>query len=407
MAIIKAAQSGASLKRIINYVTQPKKTEEHLMAGIDCDPQNAYDDMMLTKELFHKTNGRQYKHFIYSFPPGEAITPEQVLENAQRLVTETPALQGYQALIAVHQDRKHIHAHIVVNSVHTETGYKLQWSKQDLADLKERCNTLSRSQGLSVPEKGPDITTWTMPKQQALSKALAGQYQSYYLELADAISTCQSQSVSRADFVRLMAEKGIQVNWTDRRKHITFVDAEGHKVRDSNFEKTLKIACSKDALEAHFAENTKNVQVLQQLQEEARKDEKMRQPEKPSLWKSFTKSVAHTVSSWRKQHQEAETLEAMRIAVQASIVPEKEMTSNEIPATVHANGRISPSTPDYRTTEQDRQTSRRDSGLEEKERTASSGERRPESRPEAHQRKHYLSSTRNKPEKSRDQGMER
>ena len=125
------------------------------MAGIDCDPQNAYDDMMLTKELFHKTNGRQYKHFIYSFPPGETITPEQVLENAQRLMMETPALQGYQALIAVHQDRKHIHAHIVVNSVHTETGYKLQWSKQDLADLKERCNTLSQTQGLSqCPKKG-------------------------------------------------------------------------------------------------------------------------------------------------------------------------------------------------------------------------------------------------------------
>ena len=247
MAIIKAAQSGASLKHIINYVTQPKKTEEHLIAGVDCDPQNAYDDMMLTKELFHKTNGRQYKHFIYSFPPGEAITPEQVLENAQRLVTETPALQGYQALIAVHQDRKHIHAHIVVNSVHIETGYKLQWSKQDLADLKERCNTLSQAQGLSVPEKGPDITAWTMPKQQALSKALAGQYQSYYLEMADAISACQSQSVSRADFVRLMDEKGIQVHWTDKRKHITFVDAEGHKVRDSNFEKTLKIYFYKDS----------------------------------------------------------------------------------------------------------------------------------------------------------------
>ena len=268
MAIIKAAQSGASLKRIINYVTQPKKTEEHLMAGVDCDPQNAYDDMMLTKELFHKTNGRQYKHFIYSFPPGETITPEQVLENAQRLVMETPALQGYQALIAVHQDRKHIHAHIVVNSVHTETGYKLQWSKQDLADLKERCNTLSQAQGLSVPEKGPDITAWTMPKQQALSKALAGQYQSYYLEMADAISACQSQSVSRADFVRLMDGKGIQVTWTDKRKHITFADAEGHKVRDSNFEKTLKIPCSKDSLEAHFAENAKNVQALKKLQEE-------------------------------------------------------------------------------------------------------------------------------------------
>lgn len=389
------------MKRIINYVTQPKKTEEHLMAGIDCDPQNAYDDMMLTKELFHKTNGRQYKHFIYSFPPGETITPEQVLENAQRLVMETPALQGYQALIAVHQDRKHIHAHIVVNSVHAETGYKLQWSKQDLADLKERCNTLSQAQGLSVPEKGPDITAWTMPKQQALSKALAGQYQSYYLEMADAISTCQSQSVSRTDFVRLMDEKGIQVTWTDKRKHITFADAEGHKVRDSNFEKTLKIPCSKDFLEAHFAENAKNIQALKKLQEESAKTEKA------SFWKSLTQSIAQTVASWRKQHQEAATQEALQIAAQTSMMTEKEVSSHEIPATVRTSGRISSSTPDRGTPEQGRKTNSRNPGTGERERTASSGERRPESRPEAHQRKHTLSPTRNKPEKSRDQGMER
>ena len=401
MAIIKAAQSGASLKRIINYVTQPKKTEEHLIASIDCDPQNAYDDMMLTKELFHKTNGRQYKHFIYSFPPGETITPEQVLENAQRLVMETPALQGYQALIAVHQDRKHIHAHIVVNSVHTETGYKLQWSKQDLADLKERCNTLSQAQGLSVPEKGPDITAWTMPKQQALSKALAGQYQSYYLEMADAISACQSQSVSRADFVRMMDEKGIQVTWTDKRKHITFADAEGHKVRDSNFEKTLKIPCSKDFLEAHFAENAKNIQALKKLQEESAKTEKA------SFWKSLTQSIAQTVASWRKQHQEAATQEALQIAAQTSMMTEKEVSSHEIPATVRTSGRISSSTPDRGTPEQGRKTNSRDSGTEEREGTTLSGDRRPESRHANHQRKHYLSSTRNNARKSRDQGMER
>ena len=401
MAIIKAAQSGASLRRIINYVTQPKKTEEHLIAGVDCDPQNAYDDMMLTKELFHKTNGRQYKHFIYSFPPGETMTPEQVLENAQRLVMETPALQGYQALIAVHQDRKHIHAHIVVNSVHAETGYKLQWSKQDLADLKERCNTLSQAQGLSVPEKGPDITAWTMPKQQALSKALAGQYQSYYLEMADAISTCQSQSVSRTDFVRLMDEKGIQVTWTDKRKHITFADAEGHKVRDSNFEKTLKIPCSKDSLEAHFAENAKNIQALKKLQEESAKTEKA------SFWKSLTQSIAQTVASWRKQHQEAATQEALQIAAQTSMMTEKEVSSHEIPATVRTSGRISSSTPDRGTPEQGRKTNSRDSGTEEREGTTLSGDRRPESRHANHQRKHYLSSTRNNARKSRDQGMER
>ena len=202
-------------------------------------------------------------------------------------------------------------------------------------------------------------------------------------------------------YVRLMDEKGIQVTWTDKRKHITFADAEGHKVRDSNFEKTLKIPCSKDSLEAHFAENAKNVQALKKLQEESAKTEKA------SFWKSLTQSITQTVASWRKQHQEAATQEALQIAAQTSIMTGKEVTSHEIPTTVRTSGRISPSTPDCGTPEQGRKTNSRDSGTGEREATASSGERRTESRPGAHQRKHYLSSTRNNAKKSRDQGMER
>lgn len=266
MAIIKVVSRGASLKHIIEYVTRSTKTDEHLVTGIDCDSHNAYDDMMLTKEVFGKVNGRQYKHFIYSFPPDEKVTPEQVLENAEKLVKETPALQGYQALIAVHEDRKHLHAHIIINSVHCETGIKVQWSKADLADLKKRCNELSKEQGLSIPVKGQSqdhaVITWTKAKQQALSKAMAGKYKSYYFDMAKAVSICKSQAVSREDFIERMSREGLQVCWSDSRKHITFVDAEGHKVRDSNFEKTMKIACTKEALETQFVKNAEQTKEL-------------------------------------------------------------------------------------------------------------------------------------------------
>ena len=56
-----------------------------------------------------------------------------------------------------HIDKGHIHTHFIVNSVNYEDGHKLQWSKYDLKDLKERCNEQSREQGLHVPEKGKTL----------------------------------------------------------------------------------------------------------------------------------------------------------------------------------------------------------------------------------------------------------
>ena len=54
------------------------------------------------------------------------------------------AWKGHEVLIATHIDKGHIHTHFIVNSVNYEDGHKLQWSKYDLKDLKERCNEQSR-----------------------------------------------------------------------------------------------------------------------------------------------------------------------------------------------------------------------------------------------------------------------
>ena len=60
---------------------------------------------------------------------------------------------GYQLFFSVQPfadvvGKGHIHTHFIVNSVNYEDGHKLQWSKHDLKDLKERCNEQSREQGL-------------------------------------------------------------------------------------------------------------------------------------------------------------------------------------------------------------------------------------------------------------------
>ena len=133
MAITKMMHMKASdkaridihLEHSINYILRPKKLgDANLTGGINCLPDMAYQQMKATKQMFGKTGGRQGYHFVISLKPGEG-TPEIMYDIAMRFAKE--AFGGeYEAVVAVHTDRNHLHAHIVINSVNMVTGYKFQ-----------------------------------------------------------------------------------------------------------------------------------------------------------------------------------------------------------------------------------------------------------------------------------------
>ena len=133
MAITKMMHMKASskaridihLEHSINYISQPKKLgKANLAGGINCLPEMAYRQMKATKQMFGKTGGRQGYHFVISLKPGEG-TPEIMYDIAMRFAEETLAGE-YEAVVAVHTDREHLHAHIIINSVNMVTGYKFQ-----------------------------------------------------------------------------------------------------------------------------------------------------------------------------------------------------------------------------------------------------------------------------------------
>ena len=80
--------------------------------------------MKATKQMFGKTGGRQGYHFVISLKPGEG-TPEIMYDIAMHFAKEAFAVE-YEAVVAVHTDREHLHAHIVINSVNMVNGYKFQ-----------------------------------------------------------------------------------------------------------------------------------------------------------------------------------------------------------------------------------------------------------------------------------------
>ena len=241
MAIIEAISSKANLKTIINYVTQDKKTNANLITGKDCLAESSLEEMLYTKELYNKNNGRQYIHIIQSFDPKDNLSADQVHNTGIRLAKK---FNGYQVLVATHIDKKHLHNHLVVNSVSFENGYKIQMSKKKLQDLKDYSDKLCLEIGTSViPKK--ENTQYIKRNEYRVAE----QGKSWKFKLMNAIDLSLAESNTKEEFIKNMNKLGYQVNWTDTRKYITYTTPEGYKCRDN---KLYDEKYSKGAMENEF-----------------------------------------------------------------------------------------------------------------------------------------------------------
>ncbi len=153
MAVTKILARKGRLDAGINYILNGDKTEERVLtARLNCDPGRECRQMLDTKRAYEKMDGVMYYHVIQSFKPGE-ITPELALEIAQKFAQEH--LPGYEAVIAVHVDRQHIHAHIIFNSVNADTGEKYHSNARSYySQIRATSDRLCREHGLSVIIEG-------------------------------------------------------------------------------------------------------------------------------------------------------------------------------------------------------------------------------------------------------------
>ena len=149
MAITKILYRNGGLRQAIDYITNPVKTDENLLTDyIRCDPGHAAQQMMDTKRTLGKTAGRQCYHIIQSFKPDE-ITPELAHEIAKQFAAEH--LPGYEAVIATHVDKAHIHSHIVFNSVNAVTGKMYHSTCENYSkQIRGVSDRLCKAHGLSI-----------------------------------------------------------------------------------------------------------------------------------------------------------------------------------------------------------------------------------------------------------------
>ena len=266
--INKRTNTHGAMRNCIEYVLRQDKTSELLtyVTGPYCHDEINYDLVYRTfleeKKMWDKDTGRMYAHNIISWHKDEQITPEQAFEFGKEFAENW--FSGFQTLVAVHKDKDHIHCHLVTNSVSYEDGRKLHNTRKDLERMKQLTNQMCRERGLTVAEKGKhfdgsqiekgEVIAWSKDKYNLFRQQVKD---SFVADCAMAVLKALENCISKEKFIEKMKQFGWNVNWTEKRKHITFQNQEGKKVRDSNLFKTFHLDISKEGLENEFNGNRK------------------------------------------------------------------------------------------------------------------------------------------------------
>jgi len=270
--INKRTNTHGAMRNCIEYVLRQDKTSELLtyVTGPYCHDEINYDLVYRTfleeKKVWDKDSGRMYAHNIISWHKDEQITSEQALEFGKEFAENW--FSGFQTLVAVHRDKDHIHCHLVTNSVSYEDGRKLHNTKKDLERMKQLTNQMCRKRGLTVAEKGKhfdgsqiekgEVIAWSKDKYNLFRQQVTD---SFVVDCAMAVLKALENCISKEKFIEKMKQFGWNVNWTEKRKHITFQNQDGKKVRDSNLSKTFHLDISKEDLENEFDRNYERVRV--------------------------------------------------------------------------------------------------------------------------------------------------
>lgn len=145
------------MNHTIDYVLNPEKTGGESMPytfAVNCVLDTAYNDMRQTKRRWNRAGERwvQGYHLMQNFAPGET-TPEQAQEIGRRLVEEF-LQDGYEAVVATHVDKRHIHNHIVFNSVsHVDGSMFRSTIPAYINGIRKTSDRLCREYGLSVIDR--------------------------------------------------------------------------------------------------------------------------------------------------------------------------------------------------------------------------------------------------------------
>ena len=149
MAVTKNHPINSTLKKAIEYICNPDKTDGTLLIdSYGCTPETADIEFAWTHKKAAEKTTHLARHLIQTFPPGET-TPQQAHEIGKRLADEI--LGGkYEYILSTHTDRNHIHNHIIFNDVSFVDYRHSHINKKWYYETRKVSDRLCDEYGLSV-----------------------------------------------------------------------------------------------------------------------------------------------------------------------------------------------------------------------------------------------------------------
>lgn len=186
---ITPIRTGTHLQQSIDYIENPDKTEEMLyISSYMCDTRSTAKDFAEIRRYAQHGGNTLAHHIIQSYAPEDNVTPEMALEIAQELMRRM--YPDHQYVVAIHTDKEHLHAHIIVNSVDFVNYKKLRSTIKSLNKMRDISDDLCRENNLSV-----------IPHDTKVKKKI----------LAETMDSCIEQAADFDDYIDLMQKSGYEV----------------------------------------------------------------------------------------------------------------------------------------------------------------------------------------------------
>ncbi|MBQ9232882.1 MAG: relaxase/mobilization nuclease domain-containing protein, partial [Lachnospiraceae bacterium] len=227
----------AAVIRVLKYIANPDKSEGGSLVGThnilifsEDIIKTAANQIMETKIVNEKTEGRILYHYKISFAKDDKVTPMLAMRIAKEFC-ET-YLKEYEAVYAVHTNTDHIHFHVAFNSVSFATGYKYRYEKDDWKKyLQPIVNSICKKYGLSEIDvnkksetKDKGYSGWVSNHPEKKDQNIK-EY-SYSRIRAD-IDFCIKKANTYKEFIFLMESLGYKLD--DTKKHLRIFAPERKK----------------------------------------------------------------------------------------------------------------------------------------------------------------------------------
>lgn len=212
MAITKIHPIKSTLKKALDYITNPAKTDEKLLvSSYGCGIETADIEFEKTRQWAMNKGNNLAHHLIQAFEPGE-VDYEKAHAIGKQLADEI--LGGkYEYVISTHIDKGHVHNHIIFCAVDFAEHKKYISNRKSYGFIRRTSDRLCKENGLSVvipgADRGKHYAEWDAQRKGT----------SYKAKLKIAIDKLIPVSADIDDLLRRLEAEGYEIK---RGKYISF-----------------------------------------------------------------------------------------------------------------------------------------------------------------------------------------